>query len=138
MADTGSNEFPTILGADANFKGKLEFEKGVRLLGKFEGEITSGGQLLVDNGAALDGDVKAGSIRIDGNVKGNLDAGAKVQLTESARVEGDVHAARLEVGGELHGPRPAASRRGFPLPWSAAAPWAGRSLRATRRSCARP
>ena len=90
-------DFPTILGADAVFTGKLQFEKGVRLLGKFEGEIMSGGQLLIDNGAALNGDVKAQSIKIEGNVKGNLDAGAKVQLSQSARVEGDVHAARLEV-----------------------------------------
>jgi cytoskeletal protein CcmA (bactofilin family) len=96
MADSDS-DYPTVLGADAVFKGQLQFEKGVRLLGKFEGEISSGGQLLVADGAALSGDVKAGSIRIDGNVKGNLTAGEKVQLTASAKVEGDVQAARLEV-----------------------------------------
>ena len=96
MGDTNS-EYPTVLGSDAKFKGQLEFEKGVRLLGKFEGEITSGGQLLVADGAALTGDVKAGTIRVDGNVKGNLEASTKVQLTASAKVKGDVHAARLEV-----------------------------------------
>lgn len=97
MADSNNSEYPTILGADASFKGHLEFEKGVQLLGKFEGEISSSGQLLVADGAALNGDVRASNIRIDGNVKGNLDAQAKVQLTASARVEGDVQAARLEV-----------------------------------------
>lgn len=97
MSDSAKNEFPTVLGADAVFKGQLTFEKGVQLLGKFEGEISSGGQLLIAKGAALNGDVAADSIRIDGNVKGNLDAGAKVQLTETARVEGDVQAQRLEV-----------------------------------------
>ncbi len=97
MAHTNDNEYPTVLGADAVFKGQLSFEKGVRLLGKFEGEIDSGGQLLIAGGASLDGNVKAETIRIDGNVKGNLDAKAKIQLSESARVEGDVQAARLEV-----------------------------------------
>ena len=92
-----SSEFPTVIGADAVFKGQLEFEKGVRLLGKFEGEIHSGGQLLVADGATLTGDVKADNIRIDGNVTGELDATAKIQLTSSARGEGDVQAARLEV-----------------------------------------
>ena len=96
MADS-NNEFPTILGADAEFKGQLSFEKGVRLLGKFEGEITSGGQLLVAEGATLNGDVKAGTIRIDGEVHGNLDAKTKVQLSASARLEGDVQTQRLEV-----------------------------------------
>jgi len=96
MSDSNS-EFPTTIGADAVFKGQLHFEKGVRLLGKFEGEITSAGQLVVAEGAALNGDVKAGIVRIDGNVKGNLDAQTKVQLTSSARLEGDVQAQRLEV-----------------------------------------
>ena len=96
MADDTTN-FPTTIGADAVFKGELSFEKGVRLLGKFEGEITSGGELLVADGATLQGDVKAGSIRIDGNVKGNIDAATKVSLTSSARLEGDVQAQRLEV-----------------------------------------
>jgi cytoskeletal protein CcmA (bactofilin family) len=96
MADS-TNDFPTTLGADAVFKGQLQFEKGVRLLGKFEGEITSEGQLVIAEGAMLTGDVKAGTIRIDGQVKGNLNAGTKVQLAASARLEGDLQTQRLEV-----------------------------------------
>lgn len=96
MSDSNS-EFPTTIGPDAVFKGQLHFEKGVRLLGKFEGEIDSPGQLVIAEGATLNGDVKAGTIRVDGNVKGNLSAQTKVQLTASARLEGDVQAQRLEV-----------------------------------------
>ncbi len=96
MAES-NGEYPTVLGTDAVFKGELQFEKGVRLLGKFEGEITTKGQLLIADGAMLTGNVKAGNIRVDGNVKGNLNAGEKVQLTGSARVEGDLQASRLEV-----------------------------------------
>ena len=96
MADETSN-YPTTIGADAVFKGELSFEKGVRLLGRFEGEISSTGELLVADGAALQGNVKAGAIRIDGTVTGNIDAGTKVSLTSSARLEGDVQAQRLEV-----------------------------------------
>lgn len=90
-------EFPTTLGADAVFTGKLEFEKGVRLLGKFDGEIISEGQLLVAEGASLTGDVKAGAVHVEGHVKGNLAAKTKIQLAASARLEGDVQAAKLEV-----------------------------------------
>jgi len=98
MADHATNnEFPTVLGADAVFKGELHFEKGMRLLGKFEGQITSEGQLMVAEGASLNGDVKAASIRIDGQLKGNLNASSKVQLAASARLEGDLQTARLEV-----------------------------------------
>ncbi len=96
MADL-KNDFPTTLGPDAIFKGHLQFEKGVRLLGQFDGEIVSEGQLLIAEGAMLTGDVKAGSVCVEGRVKGNLSAKTKVQLTSSARLEGDVQAARLEV-----------------------------------------
>lgn len=96
MSDSNT-EYPTTLGADAVFKGELHFQKGVRLLGKFEGEIVGGDEVVVAEGATLNGDVKAGTIRIDGRVKGNLDADTKVQLTSSARLEGDLQAARLEV-----------------------------------------
>jgi cytoskeletal protein CcmA (bactofilin family) len=96
MADQ-SNEFPTILGPDAVFKGQLQFDKGVKLLGKFEGEVNSEGHLVVAEGATLTGDVKAASVRIDGQLKGNVTANAKVQLTASAKLEGDVQTARLEV-----------------------------------------
>lgn len=94
---TNNNEFPTTLGADAVFKGELTFEKGMRLLGKFEGQITSEGQLMVAEGATLNGDVKANTIRIDGQVKGNMQASSKVQLAASARLEGDLQTNRLEV-----------------------------------------
>jgi cytoskeletal protein CcmA (bactofilin family) len=92
-----NNEFPTILGADAVFKGELRFEKGMKLLGKFEGQINSEGQLVVADGAALTGDAKAGTVRIEGQVKGNISAGTKVQLSASARLEGDLQTQRLEV-----------------------------------------
>ncbi len=96
MADSNT-EFPTTIGPDAVFKGQLEFEKAARLLGKFEGEVSSDGQFVVAEGAMLTGDARAGTIRVDGQVKGNLHANTKVQLTASARVEGDLEAARLEV-----------------------------------------
>ena len=96
MADS-NQDFPTTLGADAVFKGQLHFEKGVRLLGKFEGEITSEGQLVIAEGATLTGDVKAGTVRVDGQVKGNVNAATKVQLSASARLEGDLQTQRLEV-----------------------------------------
>lgn len=98
MANPNANaDYPTTIGADAVFKGELHFEKGVQLLGKFEGQIDSKGQLVIAEGACLTGEVKAGDIRVDGQVKGNLQAGSKIQLSASGRLEGDIQAARLEV-----------------------------------------
>lgn len=96
MADSNA-EFTTTIGADVTIKGEIKAEKGMRLLGKFEGEITSNGEIQIIEGATLHGDVKAGSIFIDGQVKGNMTAKTKVQLAASAKLEGDLQAGRLEV-----------------------------------------
>jgi cytoskeletal protein CcmA (bactofilin family) len=92
-----TNHSSTVLGADAVFKGQLEFEKDVRLLGRFEGEINSGGQLIIEEPGSLTGNATSGRIQVKGQVKGNLDAAQKVELSSSARVEGDLRTARLEV-----------------------------------------
>jgi cytoskeletal protein CcmA (bactofilin family) len=92
-----ANHSSTILGPDAVFKGQLEFEKDVVLLGKFEGEIVSGGQLAIEESGALTGNAKSAHVRVKGQVKGNLDASQKVELSASARMEGDLRTARLEV-----------------------------------------
>jgi len=90
-------EYGTVIGPDARIKGELEFEKGARLLGSLEGQVTTKGDFAVAEGARLSGEVHAGSIRLDGEVQGNLHAEDKVQLSASARLEGDLHTARLEV-----------------------------------------
>jgi cytoskeletal protein CcmA (bactofilin family) len=90
-------EFATTIGQDASFSGKLQFEKGARLLGAFEGEISTKGQLVIAGSGRLSGEASAGNIRVEGQVNGNLSASGKIQLTESARLEGDIAAAKLEV-----------------------------------------
>ena len=96
MAES-SGDFATVIGPDARFKGELQFEKGVRLLGRLEGQVASKGDLLVAEGATLQGEVNAGNIRVEGEVHGNLTATGKIHLSTSAKLEGDLHTARLEV-----------------------------------------
>jgi len=88
---------PTILGADASFKGELTFEKGVRIEGNFEGQIRSKGSLTIAEGAKVVAGVEAGSVRLEGECKGNLYASEKLQLMSTAKMEGDIRATRLEI-----------------------------------------
>jgi cytoskeletal protein CcmA (bactofilin family) len=96
MAST-DGEFPTTIGEDAVFKGELRFEKGVRLLGRFEGQIQTRGELLIAQGASLEGEIDAGNVKLEGNIKGNLHASGKVHLSATSKLEGDLTTARLEV-----------------------------------------
>lgn len=93
----GNNEFPTILGPDAIFKGEMSFEKGVRLMGKFEGRINTPGRLHVAREARMAADVESGAIVIEGEVKGNLTASDRIELKQTARLDGDLRATKLTV-----------------------------------------
>ena len=100
MADAGNpgpGEFPTILGPDANFKGELSFEKGMRLMGKFEGKVNTPGRVHVAKEAKMSADVEAGGIVVEGEVHGNLSAADRIELKQSARYEGDLRATKLVV-----------------------------------------
>jgi cytoskeletal protein CcmA (bactofilin family) len=97
MAEAGPQDYPTILGADASFKGELSFEKGLRLHGRMEGKITTGGRLHVAKEAKMQADVDASSIIVEGDVHGNLSASDRIELKQTARYEGDLTASKLVV-----------------------------------------
>ena len=97
MAEGGNQDFPTVLGPDANFKGELSFEKGMRLQGRFEGKITTPGRVHVAKEAKMQADVEAGAIIVEGEVQGNLSAADRIELKNTARYEGDLRASKLVV-----------------------------------------
>ena len=105
MAESGNQEFPTVLGPDASFKGEMSFEKGLRLQGRFEGKINTAGRLHIAKEAKMQADVEAGAIMVEGDVRGNLTANDRIELKQSARYEGDLLATKLIVdeGAVFHG-----------------------------------
>lgn len=98
MIDKGSTgDFTTVIGADATFKGELSFEKGVRVDGRIEGQISTKGQLAVSQAGKLKADVTAGAIVVEGTVQGNLSSGGRIELRQTAKLKGDIKAAKLLV-----------------------------------------
>src|SRR5688572_8917044 len=96
MADP-QQDFPTVIGPDATFKGEMSFEKGLRLQGRFEGKINTNGRLHVSKEAKLMADVEASAIILEGEARGNLTANDRIELKQSARYEGDLNASKLVV-----------------------------------------
>src|SRR5207249_3509400 len=78
-------------------KGELTFEKGLRLMGKFEGRINTPGRLHIAREARMQADVESGAIIVEGEVKGNLIANDRIELKQTARLEGDLRATKLTV-----------------------------------------
>ncbi len=97
MAEAGNQDFQTVLGPDAVFKGELTYEKGMRLHGRIEGKVTTAGRLHIAKEAKMQADVDAGSVIVEGEVKGNLTAADRIELKQTARYEGDLRASKLVV-----------------------------------------
>ena len=100
MADgtpPAQQEYPTIIGPDASFKGELTFEKGLRLMGKLDGRINTAGRLHIAKEARLQAEVESGAIIVEGEVKGNLTANDRIELKQSSRLEGDLRATKMTV-----------------------------------------
>jgi len=94
MADT-SHEYGTILGPDANFKGDLNFESAAKVLGKFEGSITSKGKVLLADGSQCKATIAAKEVAVEGIVEGNIEATDRIDLKPTGRIIGDIVATRM-------------------------------------------
>lgn len=96
-APTSEGEVETTLGADTSFKGTLTFERPLKIDGKFEGELTTRGSLIVGQSGEVHADIHSGNVVVDGKVSGNIVAEGKVQLNPTASLIGDIKAARLAI-----------------------------------------
>jgi len=86
------------LGADIDFKGSLTFKEKLCINGKFEGDLSSeGGLLVIGVNAEVKADIKVGNMVAEGKVYGNITANDKVELRAHAQIFGDIEAARLSV-----------------------------------------
>jgi len=91
------SEFPTIIGPDAKFKGELSFDSGVKILGNFEGRISTKGNLIVAQEGVIQADIEAGTVTVEGQISGNVAANELVELKSTARLQGDLRCERLIV-----------------------------------------
>jgi cytoskeletal protein CcmA (bactofilin family) len=79
-----------LLGAGAEFEGKLTFAGTVRIDAKFKGTIVTNDVLVVGDRARIDADITCGTVIVHGEVNGNIRARNAVELHAPARVRGDV------------------------------------------------
>ncbi len=87
----------TILKEDTSFEGKLSFEGGVIVNGKFTGEIFSNGELIIGKTGRVDGKIEIGSVVIHGHVQGDIKAQQKIVINAPASVQGDIVAPSLMI-----------------------------------------
>ena len=86
-----------LLGAGAEFEGKLTFAGTVRIDAKFKGSIVTNDVLVVGDRARIDADITCGTVIVHGEVNGNIRAKNAVELHAPAKVRGDVETPSLSL-----------------------------------------
>ena len=90
-------EIKTIIADDVEINGSIKCSGGIKLAGKVNGDVTTAGDVSVEKGAAIKGNVIAASVVVHGMVKGNITAKERIELKGAARVSGDIKAKRMVV-----------------------------------------
>ncbi|KAA0214692.1 MAG: polymer-forming cytoskeletal protein [Leptolyngbya sp. PLA3] len=92
-----NNSEMTVIGRDTRIKGEMFFESGARILGSFEGKISSAGEVQIGAGANCQASIEASRVSVDGNITGDIAASELLTLNASAHIQGDVTAGKLVV-----------------------------------------
>lgn len=87
----------SLIAGDLTIEGKIEGAGHVRLAGRFKGDVHVDGDLTIEPGAHLTGQVFAKTVVIGGELHGNITGAARVELLDSGLVVGDVKAGVLTV-----------------------------------------
>ncbi len=88
-----------ILDVSAAMQGSLVFSDPVnlRINGKFEGNLTTKGSLIIGSSADVRADISGEDIVVSGTVKGNIRASEGIRLTSTAKVFGDIDTLQVTI-----------------------------------------
>ncbi|HTT03093.1 MAG TPA: polymer-forming cytoskeletal protein [Steroidobacteraceae bacterium] len=87
----------SVIAADLTIEGKIEGSGHVRIAGSFKGDVHVQGNLTIEPGARVTGQIRANTVVVGGELQGNIDAASRVELLETGIVSGDVKAGSLTV-----------------------------------------
>jgi cytoskeletal protein CcmA (bactofilin family) len=87
----------SVIASDLTIEGKIVGSGHVRIAGRFKGDVQVDGNLTIESGATVDGQVRAQVITVAGELKGNIENAKRVELLEGGIITGDVKAGSLTV-----------------------------------------
>jgi cytoskeletal protein CcmA (bactofilin family) len=86
-----------LLGPGTHFKGVLSFEGLVRIDGKFDGEVASGGTLIVGEGSTVKANVRVKRVVVAGQIHGDIEAMESCEVQPTGRIFGDISTPELQL-----------------------------------------
>jgi cytoskeletal protein CcmA (bactofilin family) len=87
----------TVIGDGASIEGTIRAERSIRVRGAVQGEIESGGRIVVEEAASVKARVVAEQVTILGEVNGSIECTGRVEIAASGRVTGEVTAGTLVI-----------------------------------------
>jgi cytoskeletal protein CcmA (bactofilin family) len=95
----------TVIAKETRLAGELTGSRAVRIEGSFRGTVDLEAPLEVIEGARIEAEVHATSVRVGGTIVGNVTATGVVELLATAVIKGDVTAPSLHMmeGAKLEG-----------------------------------
>ena len=85
----------SCIGSDMSIVGKIECNGPAQVFGRIEGELRAS-ELLISDGAQIEGSIIAQNVTIRGRVKGTIRAD-RVKLQNGGAVEGDIFHQSLSI-----------------------------------------
>ena len=92
-----THDVSAFVGEGVEFKGVISYEGTVRIDGQLEGEIYTGGTLIIGRGAVIDAKVEAGTIVCQGHIVGDIVAKERIQLLSPAVLNGSVRTPTISM-----------------------------------------
>jgi cytoskeletal protein CcmA (bactofilin family) len=87
----------SYMSSDLTIEGKIVGTGHIRIAGRFKGDVQVDGNVSLDTGARLEGQVKAHVVSVAGELIGNIENAKRVDLLETGVINGDVKAGSLTV-----------------------------------------
>ncbi|HZP35791.1 MAG TPA: polymer-forming cytoskeletal protein [Methylomirabilota bacterium] len=99
------NNAESVLAAGLTIEGKIEGTGNFRVVGRFKGTVKVNGELTIEPGAFIEGDITADSVLVAGDVRGQIAAASRVEFKDSGTLIGDVKASSVIVsaGSKMRG-----------------------------------
>ena len=95
----------SVIASGLSIEGKIIGAGHVRVAGKFKGDVQVEGNLHIDAGARVEGQVRASEVIVTGELTGNIESAKRVELQQGGVITGDVKAGSLTVaaGSKMRG-----------------------------------
>jgi len=101
----GEDQNFTFLAKGVHFKGIVNSEGTIRIDGNLDGEVHTGGAVIVGEHAVIQGTISAAVVVTSGKINGTVSATDKVQILKPGSFIGDIRtpAISIEEGAHFHG-----------------------------------